>query len=344
MKRLALVMIARDEAHCIARCLESARALVDEMIELDTGSSDATVEIARQYGAQVHSFDWRDDFSEARNAALGYSSSAWNLVLDADERLDTAAGAAFDAVLAGPPLIGLLPVASEFDLQGRVERATSWVARLLPRDVRYTGRIHEQPESALPRLRIALAVTHDGYREANLSRKRGRNEMLLLRALDDTPEDAYLLYQLGKTLEIDGDFERAVPRYREALALSARDAPFRHDLVVRAIFSMKKTGLHAEAIRLADIEMANWENSPDYYFALGDLLLDWATCNPDAADELLPMVEASFRRCLAIGDQPQLEGSVSGRGSHLAAHNLVVLYDSLGEAALADEYRPLAKR
>ncbi|HEY1231415.1 MAG TPA: glycosyltransferase family 2 protein, partial [Ramlibacter sp.] len=85
-----------------------------------------------------------------------------------------------------------------------------------------------------------------------------------------------------------------------------------------------------------------WTNSPDYYFALGDLLLDWAACTPAAADELLPMVEASFLRCLEIGEQPGLDGSVTGRGSRLAAHNLAVLYEGLGNAAQATHYRALA--
>lgn len=343
MNQLALVVIARDEAARIGRCLASARGLVDEIVVLDTGSSDATADIAREHGAQVHRFAWCDDFAAARNAALELASCDWNLVLDADEWLASADRAAVADVLAGPPLIGLLPIASEFDLQGRVERATSWIARMLPRAVRYAGRIHEQPVSSLPRRRLALPVHHDGYRQADAARKRGRNQALLLRALEDSPQDAYLLYQLGKNHEIGGEFEQAVPFYRQALALAEQDAAFRHDLVVRAIFTLKKAQLHEEAIHLADAEMANWQDSPDYYFALGDLLLDWAASNPGAAGELLPMVEASFLRCLEIGDQPQLDGSVTGRGSHLAAHNLAVLYEGMGDGEHAAHYRGLAQ-
>lgn len=342
MKQLALIMIARDEADTIARCLETARGVVDEMIVLDTGSIDATMEIARAHGAQVHQFAWIDDFSAARNAALDLSSSSWNLVLDADEWLE-GSRAELDAVLNGPPVIGLLPVSSEFDLAGKVERSTSFIARLLPRDVRYAGRIHEQPQSSLPRQRLSLAVGHDGYRQQALARKHGRNEALLLRALAEQPDDAYLSYQLGKNYETAGDFASAAPHYRQALAASGPDAAFRHDLVVRAIYTLKKAQLHQEAIALADAEMPNWPESPDYYFALGDLLLDWTALNPAAADDLLPMVEASFHRCLAIGDQPQLDGSVRGRGSHLAAHNLAVLYEGLGNTARAEAYRQLAQ-
>lgn len=348
MMRLALVMIVRDEAARIARCLASARALVDDIVVLDTGSLDATPAIARAYGARVFCFDWCDDFAAARNVALSHSDADWNLVLDADEWIDAAAGLVvldkvLDAAADGGPCVGVLPVTSEFDLQGQVETSVQWLPRLLPRGVRYTGRIHEQPASGLPRRRISLAVRHDGYRHDALERKRGRNEALLLRALADTPGDPYLLYQLGKNDEVYGDHHGAVGRYLQALERCG-DGAYRHDLVVRSLFCLKKVGRHGDGMQLAEAEMTCWGESPDFYFVLGDLLLDWAASDPGRAEELLPMVEACWQRCLALGEREDLDGAVAGRGSHLAAHNLVVLYESLGMAQQAAGYRPLAVR
>src|SRR5687768_11590845 len=88
MTRLALVMIVRDEAQSIARALRSARAHVERMIVLDTGSVDDTPAIAAAEGAEVSRFEWIDDFSAARNASLALSDAAWNLVLDADEWIE----------------------------------------------------------------------------------------------------------------------------------------------------------------------------------------------------------------------------------------------------------------
>ena len=85
MSRLALVMIVRDEARCIERCLNSARAWVDEMVVLDTGSRDDTAERAARLGARVANFKWIEDFAAARNAALDLTDADWRLVLDADE-------------------------------------------------------------------------------------------------------------------------------------------------------------------------------------------------------------------------------------------------------------------
>lgn len=344
MIRLALVMIVRDEAARIARCLDSARALVDDIVVLDTGSRDDTAAIARAHGARVFAFDWCDDFAAARNAALDYSSADWNLVLDADEWI--AAGserATLDAFMEGEACIGVLPVTSEFDLQGRVESAMQWLPRLLPRGVRYAGRIHEQPVTNLPRRRIGLSLRHDGYRRDALERKHGRNDALLRRALLDAPDDPYLLYQLGKNEEVYGAHEAALERYLAALLRCGEEA-YRHDLVVRTLFCLKKAGRHADAVALAEGEGGRWEASPDFYFVLGDVLLDWAAATPEQAGELLPVAEGCWQRCLELGERADLDGAVAGRGSYLAAHNLTVLYENLGMEEEALRYGVLAAR
>jgi glycosyltransferase involved in cell wall biosynthesis len=86
--RLSLAMIAKNEAGFIGHCLASVQGLVDEAILVDTGSEDATVEIARQYGAEVSHFPWGDDFSAARNQSLARCTGDWLLILDADEAVD----------------------------------------------------------------------------------------------------------------------------------------------------------------------------------------------------------------------------------------------------------------
>lgn len=82
---VSLCMIARDEAEYLRRCLNSVKGLVDEIIVVDTGSADNTVEVAQAFGAKVSHFAWIDDFSAARNAAIEGASSHWIFVLDCDE-------------------------------------------------------------------------------------------------------------------------------------------------------------------------------------------------------------------------------------------------------------------
>jgi len=341
--RLALVVIARDEAAGITRCLESAAPCTDAMLVLDTGSTDATVALAQAAGAEVHRFDWIDDFAAARNAALDLSRADWNLILDADEWLAGGTDILAGHTLGTDRFVGLLPVTSEFDLQGGIETATSWLPRLLPAGVRYTGRIHEQPVSELPRVRVPLQVSHAGYRQAELDRKQGRNRGLLLRALEDAPADAYLLYQLGKDHAIYREFPQAVHCFGQALDHARPADSFRHDLVLRMLYSLKQSRQFERAFQFAESELPNWQESPDFFFSLGDLLLDWAVENPArAVQELLPMAETCWLRSIEIGERPDLEGAVHGRGSFLAAHNLSVLYDGLGNREQAERYRALA--
>ncbi len=345
MSSLALVMIARDEARCIERCLRSAAPWVDEMWVLDTGSVDDTPALARHHGAQVVSWHWRDDFAAARNAALQLTGCDWRLVLDADEWISAGAEALHSWRRSASPRIGLVRVASLIDVaQGGVQQAPSWLPRLLPRGVQYHGRVHEQPATALPRQRLALQVGHDGYLPAQMARKGTRNRRLLQQALRADVNDAYLLYQLGKDFEVHGEFDAAAPLYERAQATADPCAGWLHDLVLRHLFTLKRLARFEAAMALAESQMALWAHSPDFFFALGDLLLDWAAAQPQHASMLLPMIESSWLRALDIGENPALQDTVQGRGSFLAAHNLAVLYDGLGDMAKAHTWRERALR
>ncbi len=343
MSSLALVMIARDEARCIERSLRSAIGVVDEICVLDTGSVDDTPAIARRCGARVASWPWRDDFGAARNAALALTHASWRLVMDADEWIGGGADALCDWRQDAAPRIGLLRVASLVDGgSAGVQQAPSWIPRLLPRGVQYRGRVHEQPVSDLGRQRLGLQLLHDGYLPEQMERKGERNRLLLQRALRHGGDDPYLMYQLGKDHEVHGRFGEAAPCYGQALARADARASWRHDLVLRQLFTLKKLGRFEQALELANAEMPRWAESPDFFFTLGDLLLDWAAAQPQHAPTLLPMIESSWRQALAIGENPALPDTVSGRGSFLAAHNLAVLFEGLGDPLQARAWREQA--
>ena len=84
---ISLCMIVKNESHNLHRCLQSVQGFVNQIIVVDTGSEDNTVEIARSYGAEVHFFEWCDDFAAARNYSLSFATGDWILILDADEKL-----------------------------------------------------------------------------------------------------------------------------------------------------------------------------------------------------------------------------------------------------------------
>jgi glycosyltransferase involved in cell wall biosynthesis len=341
---IALVMIVRDEAASIGRCLQSVSRFVDEMILLDTGSVDATVSIAEGLGAKVFHWAWQNDFAAARNQALEHSSADWNLVLDADEWVVGDGSLLRQAVASLPAggalFLGLLPIYSEINLRAGSQSviqaeagespssavSCSWEARLLPRDVRYVGRIHEQVQSDLPHRRLAVDIAHDGFLRSNLEQKKGRNRKLLQDAIADDPGDAYLHYQLGKDYEVYDEHALAVACYEAALQSVQPAEGYRHDLVVRMIFCLKKAGLLDLGFQFAADELPHWGHSPDFFFVFADLLIDLAIAQPERAlPELLPLAKDCLLECLEIGDVPHLNGTVQGRGSNLAARNLELL-------------------
>jgi tetratricopeptide (TPR) repeat protein len=291
----------------------------------------------------VAHFSWVDDFAAARNAALDLSRADWHLVLDADEWVASGGEAIAALRQQRPAFVGQVCVNSAQDANGVRTVAPSWISRVLPGTVRYAGAVHEQPQHALPVRPLPLVLGHDGYLSAALASKRGRNAALLQQALDRSPDNAYLWYQLGKDHDVYGQHAQALACMDRAVQLMPSPPPaWAHDLTVRSLHALKKCQRYPEAVERADNAMRTWPGSPDVYFATGDLLLDWAAEEPQRADELVPMIEAAWLRCLDIGERPDLEGSVAGRGSTLAAGNLALLYDMLGQGAQAASCRALA--
>jgi len=323
-------MIARNESRCIQRCLDSVREHVDTMLVVDTGSEDDTAAIAARAGARVAHYAWCDDFAAARNAALQLADADWSLVLDADEWLVGGVVALRELRERAPSFVGMVRVDNLFGAdEATALCSVGWLSRVLPRGARYSGRVHEQPDASWARQRLHLTVRHDGYLDGARHRKRDRNDRLLRLALDEQPGDAYLHYQLGKDLELRGLYSEALQHYQRAL-VSAAAASWRHDLLLRMLFTLKQLGRFADAVTLAEQHQQRYADSPDYCFALGDLLLAWAAAEPARGPELVGMIEAAWLRAIAIGERPDLSDSVRGRGSFLAAHNLAVLYGGLG--------------
>lgn len=355
---ICLTVIARNEARCLARCLDSAAPFVDDMLVVDTGSTDATPAIARACGARLARFSWCDDFAAARNFALAQTTAPWRLVLDADEWIEQG-GACLRERLADAvaPFVGEVSVRSAFDDGAALRHAPSWIARVLPSGVSFRGRVHEQVVHDLPVHRLPLVAGHDGYRLAQQQGKGDRNERLLRVQLQERPDDPYLLFQLGKDLQVRGHYAAAVAAYAQArqaagwppragadAATAGTRRGWLHDLVVRHLYCLKRVGAFAAAVEQVRTDDPWWGHSPDFQFTVGDLLLDWALAEPQRAGELLPQMERRWLRCLELGETPHLEGAVEGRGSSLAAHNLAVLHDLTGNRERALHFRALAQR
>lgn len=224
-------MIVRDEEEYLPGCLESVRGVVDEIVVVDTGSRDRTVEVARGYGAKVYFYEWRDDFAAARNESLRHTSSEWILWLDADERLSEPSRRVIRRLLRISDYMGYaLWIRSPIGemAPGMAEDVHSFV-RLFRNHpgVTFEGVVHEQVVPSIKRLggKIAqtdLEIIHLGYaldREA-MDRKHRRNLTLLERQVAEQPDFALGYFHLGQAYYLCGRYPEAREAFKRALNLA----------------------------------------------------------------------------------------------------------------------------
>jgi len=345
--KLSLAMIVKNEARCLARCLRSVAPVVDEIVIVDTGSTDTTVRIAQEFNATVAHFEWTNDFSAARNFALAQTTGDWILVLDADEFAGEALAEEIKNFIQGPPQIGRLKIVSDFKRHGQTLRSQSFVSRLFPRGARFEGRIHEQIVSPLPRVNLRGGLSHDGYLE---TQKSDRNVKLLRAELEREPDNAYLLFQLALEYTSLGQSENSFACLQKALARMQPDDPFAPNIVVDFLYAamaLKKFEVGIEAIRASENRLADF---PDFHHVCGLFYMNLIRSDTARYIAEMPKIEQSFRRCLALGETDKYK-SVHGSGTFLANYNLGVFFHVLDQqpealncfvAAAKQGYEPAA--
>lgn len=206
---LSLCMIVRNEAENLAACLDSVVGFVHELVILDTGSTDRTVDIARDYGAKVSNFVWCDDFSLARNVALEGVTGDWVLVLDADERLTDEIKPAIVAAIQDPSHLVVNLLRQEI---GALQSPYSLVSRLFRRHpaIEFRRPYHAMIDDSVEALLQTethwkvvnlepIALLHDGYRPDLIT---ARDKFTKARTtmegfLAQNPNDPYVCSKLG---------------------------------------------------------------------------------------------------------------------------------------------------
>jgi len=231
--KVSLTMIVRNEEDNLPHCLASAADLFDEVIVVDTGSTDRTREIARSSGARVFDFVWVDDFAAARNAALARGTGDYAFWLDADDVLDPPERerleALIDGLRPGDPAAYVVRCSCDPDQNGGGGQTVVDHVRLFPlrEDVRWTYAVHEQILPALNRVKVPVrwtkvTVRHTGYTDpAMWERKLRRNWGILEQELAERPDDPFVLFNLGSTAIEWRDWARALGYLQRSLAGSA---------------------------------------------------------------------------------------------------------------------------
>jgi glycosyltransferase involved in cell wall biosynthesis len=342
--RLSLCMIVRDEQEMLPRCLSAVAGAIDELVVVDTGSTDATIEIARSFGARVIELAWTGSFAEARNVSFDAASGDWLMYLDADEVL-VGEDAGLLRSLTGRTWREAFYLA-ETSYTGDADDGTAVthnalrVFRNRP-EYRFEGRLHEQISHRLPgylpeRIEATgIRVEHYGYlgvvRDAR--QKSSRNiELLRLQQAECSPS-AFLHYNLGCEYAAAGEraaalfeFERAWELLEDAVD---RDSyKFAPALLNRLVKALRVCARPREALRRA-------QEGLELFPAFTDLVLEQALAAVALAQPERAI--ALCERCIEMGEAPRAYTATVGAGTYLPRLHLAELRRSRGELAQAIE-------
>lgn len=278
---LGVHLIVKDEADLLPHCLASV-AGADEIVIIDTGSTDESIAIAEAHGARVFQREWTNDFAAARNEGLIHASTNWILVLDADECLQT-------------PLTELRSLLQNTQAQAFTVNIDNWVG-IRPEDkvkhsavrlfrngqgYQYSGRIHEGIDTSILSKHNPSAVEHSqleiihfGYLPEIMTRKDkiNRNRYLLRLALTEHPDDPFHSYNLAVNCCQDGRLQEAETLLRQSLQHVALETSYRPTMIRDLCKIYLSQGKTNAIDPLLMIELERYGDYPDLHFLLGQSL------------------------------------------------------------------------
>lgn len=322
---LSLCMIVKNEEENLDKCLDSIKGLVDEIIIVDTGSTDNTKEIAFKYTDKIYDFTWCNDFAKARNYSISKATNDWILVLDADEvvkNFDVENIRTFCSEV-NEKTVGRLKRINEYEDEYGIKKYIERVNRFFNKNYfEYEGIIHEQIVLKTKELyktkNIDLIIDHIGYSKEVLNRtnKIQRNIELLKNAIEKKAKDPYLHYQLGKSYFMGKDYPRAYISFKKALTLVDNfNYEYAEDLVESYGYTLIHLELFKEALELLQYEKF-YKHSPDFLFLSGLIYMN--NTNFQKAAE-------TFLKCTEFK-----EGKIEGITSFLPLYNIGVIFECLG--------------
>lgn len=303
MQTLSVCMIVKNEQEFIEECLQSVRDVADEIIVVDTGCTDRTIEIATNYKAKIFSFDWVDDFSAARNESIKYATGDWILWLDADERLRPESMNQLKQLLKKEkrPTAYVLPIWNM--LADKKNYKISDAHRLFTnhKGLSFTGRVHEQIVQSLAERNgqvreCTVTLLHLGYGldESAQQKKIRRNRLLLEKMVKDEPKNAYAHFTLAQNYSGSFEWDKAVRHYQIALAHQRFDPGMVASLLNTYGEALMKTGRSQKAREMALKSLSKIKEQGGAYYLLFKLA-ESAGKKEEALDWLLHLYDATIQ-------------------------------------------------
>lgn len=318
----------------LERCLTSVSGVVDEIVIVDTGSTDSTEGIAKKFTDKIVHTPWQNDFAQARNAGLELAIGKWILFLDADEQLDPESRDELRMWATHDEYEGFFLIFHNHSDDGMSDTINP-ILRMFKNNVnyRFKGRIHEQIAGTItsfnPNARFHttnVKIHHYGYQSEIVSSrdKLNRNMTLLKMVLDETPNDAFVLYNLGIEYLRNQDVQAAFEAFQKARVLANPAISYSHLLYKYESYCLTSLGRVDDALALLAKGKSIYPQYTDFYHLEGIWL---------ASQGRLEEAKQSLLQALRIGPPRTFFHSQEGCGGYQSLYELGVVYEKLHDYA-----------
>lgn len=331
MLPVSVCMIAKNEDNHIEECLKRLRPCRFEIIVVDTGSVDRTVEIAHKYADRVFHFAWCDDFSSARNFSIQQAANDWVLTIDCDEYLENVNLADLeDALVKNSKAVGMVTRNNPYTVQGARSIMSERIGRLFNRNFcHYEGTVHEQVRTLQGKepdqFSIPLTFYHEGYVEESDKRMRAtRNLEMLLHDLVLKGPNPYMYFQLGQNYLSLNDLEKAAHYYKLGLEMNTDpSSDFARNMMEAYGYCLMNLAKYDDAMTLKEY-YDQFSDRADFVYLMGMLHMK----KGETAEAI-----AEFEKATKLSTP-----SRKGVNSYRAYFQIADIYESIGDFEKARTY------
>ena len=351
MSPISVCIIAKNEANHIEECCKHLEPYGFEIVLVDTGSADKTVELAKRYTDCIYHFDWCNDFSAAKNFAMEKASHDWILSIDCDEYIEFIDLSALDALMKSQPTAaGRILIRNRFTENGQTAYEQVRVSRFVNRlHYHFEGAVHEQlmpsgvpggePSPVKYVYDAPITVLHVGYdgSEEEMREKSRRNIALLEQELATQGEDPYIYHQLGQSYRKIHDYEKAFYYFDLGLSMDVNPAlDYVQTMVESYGYTLLDLKRNQDALNLLGV-YEEFSKRADFVFLMGLIYMN---------NGLFDQSVQEFTKATTIE-----EFAVDGVNSYKAYYNIGVIYECTEHTEEAREayrkcgnYEPALKR
>lgn len=321
---ISICIITKNEVTNLNECLKCASKYPFELVVVDTGSTDDSVEVARKYTDKVFFFEWCNDFSKAKNYAISCATNDFVMVLDTDEFITYADFDQLKEIIsANAHKVGRIERVNVFERNKDRNTNKERINRVFDRrQYHYVGSIHEQvcriDGKEYETYLLPVSVKHTGYDGTPQERRqKSYRNITLLEGELKKKEDPYILYQLGKSHYMLGEYAKAIEYFERGTTFDLDPRlEYVEDMIITYGYTLIEAGRATQALDFEGI-YNEFEYSCDFVFLMGMIYMENAMFS-ESVEQYLKA--ATYKDCKSLG-----------ANSYMAYYNVGVIYECLGD-------------